>query len=91
MRLGLAATGKHAAAIARGNIVMAEATARELGLSLEEASQLERAALRWFCRWLDESKGVSLLKAQIWHSSGPGNACRRRSCSENSLEVRLSV
>ena len=47
-------------AIERGNIVMSEATARELGLGLEEALQLvlldaayepaklERAALRWF-------------------------------------------
>ena len=50
-----------ATAIERGNIVMAEATARELGrISLEEAlelvllyaayepAKLERAALRWF-------------------------------------------
>jgi hypothetical protein len=64
-------------AIERGNVVVAEATARELGLSLEEALQLvllyvayepaklERAALRWFSRYLDEGKGVSLLKAQL--------------------------
>jgi hypothetical protein len=58
--------------------VIAEATARELGqLSLEEALQLvllyaanepaksERAALRWFVRYLDEGKAVSLLKAQL--------------------------
>jgi hypothetical protein len=57
--------------------VVAEATAREIGLSLEEAVQLvlvyaayepdkvERAALRWFARYLDEGKGVSLLKAQV--------------------------
>lgn len=56
----------------------AEATARELGkLSLEEALQpvllyaayepakLERAALRWFARYLDEGRGVSPLKAQL--------------------------
>jgi hypothetical protein len=64
-------------AIERGNIVVAEATAREIGLSLEEALQLvllyaayepakiERAALRWFARYLDEGKGISLLKAQL--------------------------
>jgi hypothetical protein len=55
----------------------AELAAREVGLSLEEALQLvllyaayepakvERAALRWFGRYLDEGKSVSLLKAQI--------------------------
>jgi hypothetical protein len=64
-------------AIERGNVVIAEATAREIGLSLEEALQLvllyaayepaklERAALRWFHRYLDEGKGVSLLKAPL--------------------------
>jgi hypothetical protein len=64
-------------AIERGNVLVAEATAREIGLSLDEAFQLvllyaayepakvERAALRWFRRYLDEGKGVSLLKAQI--------------------------
>jgi hypothetical protein len=64
-------------AIERGNVLVAEATAREIGLSLEEALQLvllyaayepeklERAALRWFRRYLDEGKGVTLLKAQL--------------------------
>jgi hypothetical protein len=64
-------------AIERGNVLVAEATARELGLSLEEAIQLvllyeanepakvERAALRWFARYLDEGKGMSLL-GPIW-------------------------
>jgi hypothetical protein len=64
-------------AIERGNVVMAEATAREIGLSLEEALQLvllyaayepaklERAALRWFSRYLDEGKDVTLLTAQL--------------------------
>jgi hypothetical protein len=64
-------------AIERGNVLVAEATAREIGLSLEEALQLvllyaayepaklERAALRWFRRYLDEGEGVSLLKAQL--------------------------
>ncbi len=64
-------------AIERGNVLVAEATAREIGLSLEEALQLvllyaayepqklERAALRWFGRYLDEGEGVSLLKAQV--------------------------
>jgi hypothetical protein len=64
-------------AIERGNVVVAEATAREIGLSLEEALQLvllyaayepaklERAALRWLGRYLDEGKAVSLLKTQI--------------------------
>ena len=57
-------------AIERGNVLVAEATAREIGLSLEEALQLvvlyaayepdklERAALRWFRRYLEEGKGV---------------------------------
>jgi hypothetical protein len=27
--------------------------------------KVERAALRWFGRYLDEGKGVSLLKAQV--------------------------
>jgi hypothetical protein len=64
-------------AIERGNVLVAEATAREIGLSLEEARQLvllyaayepakvERAALRWFSRYLEEGKGVSLLSAQL--------------------------
>ena len=50
-------------------MVIAEVTAREFALSLEEALQLvllyaayepakfERAALRWFHRYLDECKG----------------------------------
>src|SRR5437762_52134 len=57
--------------------VVADATAGELGLSIEEALQLvllyaaygpaklERAALRWFGRYLDEGKDVSLLKSQL--------------------------
>jgi hypothetical protein len=64
-------------AIERGNVVIAEATAHEIALSLEEALQLvllyaahepaklERAALRWFRRYLDESRDVSLLQTQI--------------------------
>jgi hypothetical protein len=65
-------------AVKRGNIVLAEATARELGkLSLEEALGLlflyaekepikfERAALRWLARYVTEGKAVSLLKAQL--------------------------
>jgi len=51
--------------------------AREFALTLEEALQLvllyaayepakvERAALRWFARYLDEGKGVSLFGAQL--------------------------
>jgi hypothetical protein len=30
-----------------------------------EPAKLERAALRWFGRWLDESKAVSLLNVQL--------------------------
>jgi hypothetical protein len=65
-------------AVERGNLVVAEATARELGqLTLEEAVRLlflyaekepvkfERAALRWLSRYLTEGKAVSLLKAQL--------------------------
>ena len=63
-------------AIERGNLLVAEATARELGRStLEEALRLlflyaekdpikyERAALRWLARYAAEGKAVSLLKA----------------------------
>jgi hypothetical protein len=65
-------------AVERGNLVIAEATARELGrLRLEEALRLlllyaekepikfERAALRWLGRYVTEGKAVSLLKAQL--------------------------
>jgi ubiquinone/menaquinone biosynthesis C-methylase UbiE len=65
-------------AIERRNVVVAEATARELGrLTLEEALRLlflyaekepikyERAALRWLIRYLTEGKAVSLLNAQV--------------------------
>jgi hypothetical protein len=64
-------------AVERGNVVVAEATAREMALSLEEALQLvllyaayepaklERAALRWVGRYLEEGEGVSLLTAQL--------------------------
>jgi len=64
-------------AIERGNVTMAEATAREFALNLDEALRLvllyaayepakvERAALRWFQRYLDEGKGVTLLTAQV--------------------------
>jgi hypothetical protein len=65
-------------AIERGNIVAAEATARELGhLTLDEALQLvflyadkepikfERAALRWLGRYVIEGRAVSLLKAWL--------------------------
>jgi hypothetical protein len=30
-----------------------------------EPQKLERAALRWFARYLDEGEGVSLFKAQL--------------------------
>jgi hypothetical protein len=59
-------------------LVVAEATARELGrLSLEEALRLlflyaekdparyERAVLRWLVRYVTEGKDVSLLKVQL--------------------------
>jgi hypothetical protein len=61
----------------RGNVLIAETTAREFALTLEEALQLvllyatyepaklERAALRWFRRYLDEGKDTTLLNAQI--------------------------
>jgi hypothetical protein len=65
-------------AIERGNVVLAEMTARELGrLTLEEALSLlvlyaekepakyERAALRWFSRYVTEGNAVSLLRAQV--------------------------
>jgi hypothetical protein len=64
-------------AVERGNLVVAEATARELGrLTLDEALRLlflyaeydpikfERAALRWLARYVTEGKAVTLLKAQ---------------------------
>ena len=65
-------------AIERGNLVVAESAAREVGrLTLEEALRLlflyaekdpttyDRAALRWLARYVTEGKGVSLLKAQL--------------------------
>jgi hypothetical protein len=65
-------------AIERGNLVAAEASAREVGnLTLEEALRLlflyaekepvkyERAALRWLVRYLTQGKAVSLLNAQL--------------------------
>jgi hypothetical protein len=65
-------------AIERGNVVVAESVAREMGrLTLEEALRLlflyaehdpikfERAALRWLARYATEGKAVSLLKAQL--------------------------
>jgi hypothetical protein len=64
-------------AIERGNVLIAETTAREFALTLEEALRLillyaayepakvERAAVRWFRRWLDESESVTMLTAQI--------------------------
>jgi hypothetical protein len=64
-------------AIERGNVTMAEATAREFALNLDEALRLvllyaayepakvERAALRWFARYLEEGKDVVLLRAQV--------------------------
>jgi hypothetical protein len=65
-------------AIERGNVVAAEASAREVrNLTLEDALRLlflyaekepvkyERAALRWLARYLPEGKDVSLLKGQL--------------------------
>jgi hypothetical protein len=65
-------------AIERGNLVVAEASAREVGrLTLEEALRLlflyaekdpvryERAALRWLDRYLADGKKVTLLSAQL--------------------------
>jgi hypothetical protein len=65
-------------AIEHGTLLVAEASAREIGsLTLEEALRLlflyaekepikfERAALRWFVRYVSEGKAVSLLKAQL--------------------------
>ena len=65
-------------AVERGNLVMAEATAREIRrLTLGEVLLLvflyaekepikyERAALRWLARYVTEGKAVSLLKAQL--------------------------
>jgi hypothetical protein len=57
-------------AVERGNVVAAEAAAREVKLTLEEALRLlflyaerdpiryERAALRWLSRYLAEGKAV---------------------------------
>jgi len=90
-------------AVERGNVVIAEATAREFALSLEEALQLvllyaayepaklERAALRWFSRYLDEGKDVSLLNAQLalcWLSFEFGTVTRPRSCWPSCRERR---
>jgi hypothetical protein len=65
-------------AIEHGNLVAAEASAREVGnLTLEEALRLlflyaekdpvryERAALRWLVRYMTEGKAVTLLSAHL--------------------------
>jgi hypothetical protein len=65
-------------AVQQGNVMRAEAAARQLGrLSLERALRLvllyaekepakyERAALRWLGRYVTEGKAVSLLNAQL--------------------------
>ena len=65
-------------AIERGNIVAAEASAREIGhLTLEEALRLlflyaekdpvryERAALRWLDLYLEKGKAVTRLEVQL--------------------------
>jgi hypothetical protein len=77
-------------AIASGNVLIAEVTAREFALSLEEALQLvllyaayepaklERAALRWFCRYLAEGKGVTLLGAHVALSALAGLRAEER-------------
>jgi hypothetical protein len=65
-------------AIQQGNVMRAEAAARQLGqLPIVEALKLlflyaekepikfERAALRWHARYVTEGKAVSLLKAQL--------------------------
>ena len=67
-----------ARAIERRNLVVAEASAREIGrLTLEEALRLlflyaekdpvryERAALRWLVRYLAEGEAVTLLSAHL--------------------------
>jgi hypothetical protein len=58
-------------------VPVAETTAREFALTLEEvlqlvllyaayeAAKLERAALRWLARYVTEGKGVSLFNAQL--------------------------
>jgi hypothetical protein len=64
--------------IERGDLVTAEASAREVGkLTLEEVLRLlflyaekdpvryERAALRWLVRYLTEGKAVTLLSAHL--------------------------
>jgi hypothetical protein len=70
--------GRFRRAVDRGNLLEAEANARELGrLSLADAldycdllarqtpERYERAALRWHGRWEAEGKPVSLREAQL--------------------------
>lgn len=77
-------------AIERGNLVVAEAIAREVGqLTLNEALLLvflyaekepmkfERAALRWLARYATEGKALSLLKAQLALAALPELRARR--------------
>jgi hypothetical protein len=65
-------------AIQQGNLMRAEAAARQLGqLPLDQALKLlflyvekepikfERAALRWLARYVTEGKAVSLLTVQL--------------------------
>jgi hypothetical protein len=67
-------------AIERGNLVVAEASAREVGrLTLEEALRLlflyaekdpvkyDRAALRWLGRWVADGNGLDrLANTTVW-------------------------
>ncbi len=65
-------------AVQQGNVMRAEAAARQLGqLTLEHAfwllflyaekepAKYDRAALRWLGRYVTEGKAASLLKAQL--------------------------
>jgi hypothetical protein len=83
-------------AIERGNLVAAEASAREVGnLTLEEALRLlflyaekdptkyERAAVRWLVRYLAEGKAVTLLRAPGALGAGGASSGRRPACGES--------
>ena len=74
-------------AVERGNLVIAEATAREVGqLTLDEALLLvflyaekepikfERAALRWLARYVTEGKAVTHTSCPT--ASGTASAAR---------------
>jgi hypothetical protein len=80
----------HAEVAARemDRLTLAEALELVLLYAEVEGAKFERAAVRWFSRYLDEGKGVSLLKAHLALALGAplGARVTRRSSSTSSRD-----